>query len=238
LVLGIALGGCAVDVAGDDTLGADEVADEARVVSWERFVGAWERDQGGLTAIVFTSTEEGRAHQYFADREVQCVRAPCPPVREEGTFRATTRYLYLTQSGVTARFSYTLSDDTLTLRSGTRVVHRFHRVASYCGTSASDCDAQSLIHPLCVGAFTCTAEHRCAYRCGTTDPSGCTSNADCAADQYCQRSTCSGSGTCAARPDACITLYNPVCGCDGRTYSNACAAASAGANVASTGACR
>lgn len=45
------------------------------------------------------------------------------------------------------------------------------------------------------------------------------------------------SGVCARRPDACITLYRPVCGCDGETYSNSCSAASAGVSVEFEGEC-
>jgi Cys-rich repeat protein len=70
-------------------------------------------------------------------------------------------------------------------------------------------------------------------------PRGCTSNDDCPEGQFCARHHgCGTPGNCAPRPDFCIQVYEPVCGCDGHTYSNACIAAKNGVNVQHQGPCR
>ena len=65
----------------------------------------------------------------------------------------------------------------------------------------------------------------------------------CAADEYCDYppsafcGRADASGTCKPRPDACIEVEMPVCGCDGKTYGNACKATMAGVSVESNAAC-
>jgi hypothetical protein len=64
-------------------------------------------------------------------------------------------------------------------------------------------------------------------------------NSACLPSFYCakQQGDCTGEGTCTEKPEACLDLWNPVCGCDGQTYGNICYAAAAGVNVDYEAAC-
>ena len=67
----------------------------------------------------------------------------------------------------------------------------------------------------------------------------CTVNTDCVEEAYCAKppGDCDGAGICRPKPQVCPLIFDPVCGCDGMTYDNACVAAGAGVNVSDGGAC-
>jgi hypothetical protein len=46
------------------------------------------------------------------------------------------------------------------------------------------------------------------------------------------------AGHCMKRPELCPEIFQPVCGCDGKTYPNACHAASEKVGVRQNAACK
>jgi hypothetical protein len=74
-------------------------------------------------------------------------------------------------------------------------------------------------------------------KCGGPDGRVCPSGKFC---DTAQANRCPGDeikGTCREIPQACTHIYQPACGCDGKTYGSACEAASASMAVAYEGAC-
>jgi hypothetical protein len=68
----------------------------------------------------------------------------------------------------------------------------------------------------------------------------CADNGQCVEGQFCALDdSCLNEGNCLPKPETCDPSdTQQVCGCDGVTYENACAAFQAGARVSALGACQ
>jgi hypothetical protein len=109
--------------------------------------------------------------------------------------------------------------------------------------------AGDLLTPTCLEGEVCGPEivaSELYLRVVRREGMACGSRAgdECNAGQFCSyepRDMCGATdapGRCMYKPQVCIQILKPVCGRDGRTYSNACVAAAAGTSVSSEGPCR
>lgn len=168
-----------------------------------------------------------------ADNGIRCVRAPCPSTTAyELNSRKTHNLIGVNLDQTTTP----ASDDALSLAS--RAL----------GTAEGLLVSGGLLLPKCVPNSDCGPKvtatefflrmtHREGALCGGRGMGVCNLGQFCQWDEGDLCGMADAPGTCAYAPEVCPTIYKPVCGCDGKTYTSACAAAQSQASVAKLGAC-
>jgi hypothetical protein len=169
-MLGIA--GCTAQVAESPDPEEAAVAEDD-LSQTAALMGAWVRKEGQIIGLVLG--KEGSKKVFGGELQVWCIKAPCYPIRMEGTWTVYAHQLRLKQNGTTSAYAYTIASNVLTLKDPAthQVVARLSRAKGTWCAESSDCALQSYLHIMCAGRPICTAAQACGWTCsGAGGPRG------------------------------------------------------------------
>jgi hypothetical protein len=197
-----------------------------------QFIGTLKANEAWLGAT--GSAADGTFYR-AADNGIRCIQAPCPST----TAYTLNKPANQSHNVIAVHLENTqIPADQATL----------NRAQNALGTTEGILVAGGVALPKCLPGSNCgpfVSASEFYLRVITREGKGCGfwQGYDCNAGQYCAwapEDICGAAdagGKCTYKPEVCIQLFDPVCGCDGKTHGNACMAAAAGASVSSKGAC-